>query len=135
MGAWDSNTFDNDDAADWLYELECCDDLSVIEQALQFEEDYIEAPEGCGALAAAEVVLALLGKARTGFPESAAEWVNNHKTLDANSLKDSAIKAVTLVLSEQSELVELWEETSDFSVWKKDVNEIRSILEDSLQSH
>jgi len=61
MGAWGVKTFENDDSSDWLYDLEESNDLSVIEAALnEGGSDYIEAPEGCNILAAAEVKLSCL---------------------------------------------------------------------------
>ena len=35
MGAWDFGPFDNDDAGDWLYDLEKSSDTSVIAEALR----------------------------------------------------------------------------------------------------
>lgn len=128
MGAWGVGTFDNDDAGDWLYDLEETNDLSLIDQSLTLEDDYIEAPDGCNALAAAEIIAALMGKTRKNLPENAAKWVNDNKEHPANQLKEKAIKAIGKVLSENSELIELWEEGSDFDGWKKDVNEIKKLL-------
>lgn len=34
MGAWGVNTFDNNTACDWIYELEHADDLSPVREAL-----------------------------------------------------------------------------------------------------
>lgn len=120
MGAWGLQSFDNDDALDWLAELAESEDLSVLKAALVCEEDYIESPEACNALAAGEVVLALLGKPRVELPEEAQEWVEHHR-LDAKPLVPLAIKILTQILGEDSELKELWEETEDFEAWQQDV--------------
>lgn len=53
MGAWGIKSFENDDASDWLYDLEESDDPSVIQKALQLDMAYLEAPECCNALASA----------------------------------------------------------------------------------
>jgi hypothetical protein len=72
MGAWGIRAFENDDASDWLYDVEESNDLSIVAAALNVDESgYLEAPEACNALAAAEIVLALQGKPRTGLPENA----------------------------------------------------------------
>lgn len=129
MGAWGVKTFENDDAADWVYELEESDDLSVIEAALAgAEAEYLEAPVAACVLAAAEVVLAFQKKARPGFPENAAAWVAAHGRLNAGRLNSRAVKALDRVLGEQSELKELWEESGDFESWQQDVREIRAAL-------
>ncbi len=65
MGAWDYTTFGNDDACDWGGDLRSHDDLSFIEDTLDrvigAGEEYLEAPESCEAVAAAEVIARLQG--------------------------------------------------------------------------
>lgn len=71
MGAWGSGSFDNDDALDWVNDLEGSKGTAVIEFALQAvldESDYLEAPECSAALCAAEVVAALKGAPGQGLP-------------------------------------------------------------------
>ncbi len=62
--------FDNDDAADWVAELEDARTIHPVISALQRAnaEDYLEAPESCVALVAAEVVAAIRGNQRPDFP-------------------------------------------------------------------
>lgn len=127
MGAWGLQSFDNDDALDWLAELTESTDLSVLTAALEFEENYIESPEACNALAASEVVLALLGKPRCELPQEAQEWVESNP-LDAKPLIASAKQALTLVLGENSELKELWQESDQFVAWQQDVQDLLSRL-------
>ena len=38
MGAWAAGSFDNDDAADWVWELKGSDDIGILEDA--FVVDY-----------------------------------------------------------------------------------------------
>ncbi|MFC3150610.1 DUF4259 domain-containing protein [Litoribrevibacter euphylliae] len=129
MGAWGFKTFENDDSSDWLYELEESSDLTVIESAIsEANEDYIEAPEGCNILAAAEIILALHGKAKESLPDNAEQWVSKNKSLDTSGLRDKAIQAIDKLLSDSSELKELWQETDDFEFWVKDVTSIKSAL-------
>ena len=133
MGAWGIKTFENDDAGDWLYDLEESNDLSVLKSAFEASrEEYIEAPEGCSALAAAEVLLGLIGKPRENLPENARKWIESHKHLDGSVLTTEGASAVAAVVSDKSELKELWEEAGeDFSNWKIDVDQIRKLLADS----
>ena len=130
MGAWGMTTFENDNASDWLYELEESTDLSVIQEALNVDEEYIESSKGCNVLAAAEIILALLGKPRSGLPENAKEWVGNNP-LDPSPLIPSAIKAVSQVLGNESELKELWGETDESENWENDVKDILNKLKGS----
>ena len=65
MGAWDVDALGNDDACDWTYRLEKRKDLSLIDNTLdkvvQNGNGYLESPDSCEALAAAEGVARLQG--------------------------------------------------------------------------
>src|SRR5437868_5730136 len=78
MGAWDHGTFDNDDASDWVYELEDTTDFALVEESLEavaLSCSVLESSACCTALAAAEVVAAARGRASDSLPESVAAWV------------------------------------------------------------
>jgi hypothetical protein len=64
MGAWGFGSFDNDDAADWIFELEESSGVTALVSAFKAikPDRYLEAPECSVALAAAEVVAALRGR-------------------------------------------------------------------------
>ncbi|SFN43433.1 protein of unknown function [Formivibrio citricus] len=57
-GAWGEGAFDNDDALDWVAQCTRSKDITPVSRALQavLSTEYIEAPEGSAAIAAAEVV-------------------------------------------------------------------------------
>ena len=130
MGEWGIKTFENDDAADWLYDLEESEDLSVIEDTLEIAgSEYLEATEGCEILAASEIILALMGNKRKNLPDNAKEWVSNNKNLNPTKLKKKAIKAIDKVLSKDSELNELWQESKKYKTWRENVEQLKSDLE------
>ena len=65
MGAWGVGPFENDDASDWVYQLEGAEDLELVRGTLEAAanpQGYLEAPTCSEALAAAEVVAALSGR-------------------------------------------------------------------------
>ncbi len=129
MGAWGIKPFENDDASDWLYQLEQTQDLSVIESTLDTgSSEYIELPEGSNILAASEVLAAMLGAERTDLPQEAQEWVDNHRSFNVTKLKPKAVAAMAAVLSEKSELNELWQETEKYESWKSEVHRLQSIM-------
>src|SRR5262245_58611497 len=132
MGTWGVGTFENDDAGDWVYSLEECDDLSVIEASLDLaleDSELIEAPTCCEALAAAEVVAALAGRPVSGLPEEVTKWVPG-KPKPSAPVVSKAKRAVELVLSDKSELFELFKEADegDFAAWKKVVADLKGRL-------
>jgi uncharacterized protein DUF4259 len=118
MGAWGIGNFDNDDAADWVYELAESDGTDVLVAALEeaTADGYLEAPASCAALAAAEVVASLLGNAGKALPDEARKWVEANDAEVGHDLLALARAAVTRI-KKDSELRELWEETGDYEQW------------------
>jgi hypothetical protein len=79
MGTWDTKTFDNDDAMDWLAELRETSNLSLFERCLSPEEvqGYLEAPECVRILCTAEVLAASRGQSNLEIPKEASEWLKH----------------------------------------------------------
>ncbi len=114
MGTWGFEAFDNDDASDWLYDLEESTDTSVIAAALEAvtenEGDDLEAPDCWCALAAAEIVAALRGHPPEKLPEEAQAWVDKRDGTDVSELVPSALQVIERIRTD-SELKELWDES------------------------
>ncbi|MFB9721102.1 DUF4259 domain-containing protein [Planobispora longispora] len=117
MGTWDSGPFDNDTAADW------CGDLhdaapearaGMVRQALQSaaeSADYLDASEGCEAMAATAIVAAEC----CGGPPVTSVYapdflVEGGRVGLSDDLVPLALRALDRVLGEGSELRQLWEE-------------------------
>jgi riboflavin biosynthesis pyrimidine reductase len=128
MGAWGTGPFENDDAADWAYELEEAADLSPVRQALSATLDtdgYLEVPEGACAVAAAAVVAATFDGDVRGFPEQVVEWIVDHP--DAAGREDArlAVDALERVTSEESELRQLAVEGGGGAAWVRAMETLR----------
>ena len=86
MGAWGIENFENDDALDWVIELENANDLSIINDAfdtvIKNSGEYVDAWESSIALAAAEVIAALDGQAADKLPEEVVTWVETQRRND-----------------------------------------------------
>ncbi len=124
MGAWGSGPFDNDDAGDWVFELEDSG-VSALRSALELDGEYVEAPEAAAAVAAAAVV----GLARgltVEATEEVSDWLEEADTEQVRSLTGTAVAALDRVL-EGSELAELYDESGDDS-WRDRVSALRSGL-------
>ena len=121
MGAWGHRSFENDDALDFIWSVEE-NGVGAIEVALNAalisRDEYLEAPEACAAIAAAELVAAK----RSGITDRLQD--NDIKLLDSfeapPKLISDAKAAVGRVLQD-SELRELWSETDEFNTWHDDV--------------
>lgn len=140
MGIWGSGPLENDDASDWLDELLEDQEFSLLYQAFddvigEEAEEYLEIPECCNAIAAAEIVSQL-----AGFP-------SNPPIVDTNEIKklyemlshinckdklvEQAIKSVEKIMTdeENSELRQaLEEDDSDFESWIAALQDLLSRL-------
>ena len=123
MGAWDIGSFANDDALDWLLDLQEEDDLALLEDAfatmIEQKGQLPDATDSAVAIAAGEVLAALLGSPLEDLPEEVEEWLPG-KPNPENGLVLQAQEALKIVVGE-SELRELWEETEEFPAWREDV--------------
>lgn len=131
MSAWGIGAFDNDDAAEWLDELQAGDEavLQTAFEAAEIGGGYLEAPEGAYILCACELVAALIGQAVSDLPEIVREWVEQHPALDVHLLLPRGRNAIDRVLAEDSELEELWRENADeYPAWRKSVLTLKARL-------
>ena len=128
-GAWGMGAFDNDDALDWLLELESSSGVSVLEDALEDVTGswiYIGAPECSRAVAAAEVVAAMVGKRKSELPDEVKSWIGANDIDVENELVRLANKAVTLIRdSSKSELAELWRDSgAAYDEWHAEMSDL-----------
>ena len=138
MGTWAVGPFGNDFAQDWAQDLQESKDLYFIEDTLnnvlQAETtEYLEAPFGAEALAAVETWSRLQGKGGAKDEDSAGvdEWVADVQAKLSKPRADIADKAhrvLTLVLSEASELRELWEDSEHYEDWRATVTDLQRRL-------
>ena len=116
MAAWDDGPFDNDDAADWVYELEGTTDLNIVRAKLGSvveSGEYLEAPLACEGVAAAEVLTICIGSGVTRITQSVDKWMLGLSDRPTSSDLELGVSAVERILGEGSELPELWEQTAD----------------------
>ncbi|WP_342116300.1 DUF4259 domain-containing protein [Pseudoduganella sp. OTU4001] len=137
MGTWAIGPYGNDFAQDWLEDLQESKDLYFIEDTLnnvlQAETtEYLEAPFGAEGLAAVETWARLLGKggASDGDSERADAWVADvlPKFKMRTDIADKAVRALDVVLSEGSELRELWQDSEHYDDWRASVAEMQRRL-------
>ena len=125
MGAWGTGSFENDDAADFAYELCDADGYEAIDEAfdmvLEADDEELEAPEGSVAIAAADVLAALLGKPPRKLPKDVAAWVRRQKKSPSAALVKKAERTVKRLLGGDSELVQTWNESDNAAGWRRSV--------------
>ena len=131
MGTWSVDAFGNDDAADWAFELAETGDLSLLKAAIDealAESDYLDAPDAAIALAAIEVIARLNGNwgDRNAYTEPADAWVMQANVQLEPALVARARAAIDRILSADSEMVELWQDSDDYEAWLASVENLRS---------
>lgn len=133
MGAWSHEPFGNDDAGDWAFGLEEAKDLRLIESTLDKvveSEGYVEAPEAAEAVGAVEVIAKLLGRGTQSdaYTEQIDEWVKTVGLKPSPSLLEKARRTLDRIMSDDSELRELWQEegTGD---WENSIANLKKAIE------
>lgn len=133
MGAWGSDTFENDTACDWSAALEESDSLSAIEEAMAAIEGvggkYLDADLACEALAACDAIARLLGHygQKDAYTEGLDQWIQAHPLLPTPELVGRALSTLDRIVGEKSELAELWDENPD-EAWRASVERLRKRL-------
>ena len=132
MGAWGYASFDNDDAADWVYEFETSGGAAVVSALRRVSEladdKYLDASEATTALAAAEIVAAAHDGDLSKLSDTARNAFAAHRQSLTRSLDVAAARGVVERILRQSELKELWEELDETQNWLNDVNSLLARL-------
>lgn len=143
MGTWAIDAFGNDFAQDWAEDLHETSNMDAIENTLDTalaDGDELEAPLAAEALVAIEVLARLHGKGgeRTEDSASIDEWVDAQKARaeakgkgplkPRTDLAAKAQQALVRILSEQSELRQLWAESEHDEAWRASVNDLAARL-------
>lgn len=133
MGTWGQGAFENDDAMDWLAELEEADDHALLIDVVGDVADLsdvepLEIGPAARAVAGVAVVAACLDRATDGLPQGARDWVTQrHGTPVPNHLARKAGRALERVLR-QSELRDLWDASPDHAAWVAGIERLRARL-------
>jgi hypothetical protein len=131
MGAWSHESFGNDIACDWAADLQEGDDIvpvvAALDAVLDIGDDYLEAPEASEAIAAAEVVARLQGRfgVRDAYSEGLDAWVARVGIAPTPELAAKARRALDRIVTEPSELLELWEDSGEPGEWHAAVADLK----------
>ncbi|WP_423205714.1 DUF4259 domain-containing protein [Pseudomonas kribbensis] len=132
MGTWSIHAFGNDEAADFAIELSESSNLDLIQSALEdviAADEYLEAPEADRGIAAAAVLALLNGQEIPGaLDEAISTWVKSQTTKPSSALLTKAQVVIERVLSENSELAELWIESDEYESWQDGLRLIKASL-------
>ncbi|MER5363214.1 DUF4259 domain-containing protein [Streptomyces sp. NPDC002785] len=131
MGTWDIGHFDNDTAADFSGHLDAAPQdkrAELIRDALTAAAgttDYLDSDEAVVAVAAAALVAA---QCPGGEPVTTAYGPDEPLPELPVELRGLAVQALDRVVTEPSELLELWSEGGHGEPWKEGIGRLRAIL-------
>ncbi|CDG81457.1 DUF4259 domain-containing protein [Janthinobacterium agaricidamnosum] len=132
MATWSADAFGNDYAMDWAQDLQEYKNLELIETTLDnvidSHEEILEAPFAAEALAAVDVLLRLLGKPGSEDIADIDGWVGRRQQNVTPPLIGKARAALARILSEQSELRQLWQESEHYDAWQSAVAALQNGL-------
>jgi hypothetical protein len=129
VGAWGTASFENDDAKNWLGQLNNIapkDLAKILTQAAESPE-YLEAPAASVAVAAAEVIAAWNGFPAEELPVAIMEWTKRNQKISTPVLKALAVQALERV-RRNSELKDLWMEADGLNDWTTAIQNLQSRL-------
>lgn len=127
MGTWGLKNFENDGAADFVYDFYEHGNKMIskaFDKIINPEDKYLDAGDCEEALAGAEIIAAAKGKPSEDLPHEMKDWLSKNDAL--NFKKNIFSKKIDLTEKAQicihkilkfSELKELWEETDEFNDW------------------
>ncbi len=132
MGTWGPGIFDNDKAADWVFDVAKSTDMSLVEstigKVLTAADEYLNASIAIEALAAIEVVARLKGKGgdKNAHTEPVDKWVDANKFDVSSSLLNSCKNAIDRIMGNNSELIDNWQNEKEYyEQWKQEVADLK----------
>jgi hypothetical protein len=131
MGGRGYLPFENDDALEWLDELQT-GGAEIVRGALaKVDDGYVEAPEGSIAIAAADITAASQGNASGDLPETSPTGTVHGAEFTPEDV-ELALEAVGRVAGEESELAELWDD-ADEPEWRESLEDLSERLRAALR--
>ena len=132
MGAWGADSFENDDAADWVADFCDAPDQILVMNALSAigdldSNEYLEAPDCSVGIAAAEVVAALKQAPNPNLSEDTKSCLSTLNFKPDQRLVSVALKAIERIKT-NSELKELWDESETPGEWYQALSSLEGRL-------
>jgi putative IMPACT (imprinted ancient) family translation regulator len=128
MGAWDTGPLENDSARDFLSAVADGGGLTAIEDAfdhvLEAGEEYLEAPTAEEAVAAAVIIARFKDGVKLVREAELEAWIAQEKPTASAAMVSKARDALHRVMTEPSELIELWAEGDGFDDFKAGINDL-----------
>ena len=119
MGAWGTRNFENDGSQDWIFDLMDNRDGGLVSDTMARiinNHEALELSDCEEALAAAELVAALVGKPSEDFPEDPLEQLDRLNLIATRALRNQAIATVNKIIA-GSGMKNYWEQEGNLDSW------------------
>lgn len=134
MGAWSTGIFEDDTALDIVQEAIDSTAADFLQQVILTEDDeeYLEYDRAHQIIIAGVILDALLnGTVYEHNDEAFEQWLEQQNRDSVNEFKPAVLAGLKMVLSNQSELNELWQENNmEYPNWRANVEGMIARLED-----
>ncbi|ABD81096.1 DUF4259 domain-containing protein [Saccharophagus degradans] len=127
MGAWGMGVFDDDTSCDLLYDAMDTDAGTFIAKAVGHKDsDYLEYDDCHEVIVSGAILDSLLvGTKYSHETEGYDDWLSKQDKSALSKYKEDIVSGLNLVLSDKSELNELWQENEeDYPTWKSNIEGI-----------
>lgn len=131
MGAWGHGIFDDDTAYDYVDEIDNSDNpKEIFKNAFKnaINAEYLDYDDCHAVTVSASYIDSILNGTKPRVDaedENFFQFVEKNKDLDIANLKQDAVKALKVVISEVSELNELWADNEEhYPQWKGNIEEL-----------
>lgn len=134
MGAWGTGIFEDDTALDTVQEAIDSTAADFLQQVIVTEDDeeYLEYDRAHQIIIAGVILDALLnGTVYEHNDEAFEQWLEQQNRDSVNEFKPAVLAGLKMVLSNQSELNELWQENNmEYPNWRANVEGMIARLQD-----
>ncbi|WP_026472193.1 DUF4259 domain-containing protein [Alkanindiges illinoisensis] len=134
MGAWGTGIFEDDTALDAMEEAIDSTAVDFLQQVILTEDDeeYLEYDRAHQIIIAGVILDYLLnGTVYDHNDEAFEQWLEQQSRNDLNQFKTAVLAGLKIVLSNQSELNELWQENNvEYPNWRANVEAMIARLEE-----
>jgi ankyrin repeat protein len=133
MGTWSFRSFGNDSALDWLARLQESEDGQLfiqytIEKVLNdYDGNAAVAEEAVAAIA---VICASATEPAGRINKDAKSWIIQAGYAPSRQVVEIALSSLDIIIH-KSELYELWSESGGLNTWIRNIDKLRSILEET----
>lgn len=128
---WDTSSFGNDGAQEWLKDLSVSktgDPVRIAIETIYGADNFIDAGDAERAIAACEIIAASRGVGAAKMPAEATLWIKSQRYRAPDALVMGGVEILGRIIS-KSELRDLWDGTNAAKNWLDSTRDLQARLE------